>query len=149
MRSRLTTIPLLILWLTAGVACKSLSDHSGHYSGAIVPHEALRVGFAADVTMTLVVTFLDERQLEGTLSTSDGTFAQAALTPIQKLNNDRLSTFTFDDGGVANYLYSALVTAGPHASQEALIVITVFDETLEARVILGSNALFGVFKLHR
>jgi hypothetical protein len=41
----------------------------------------------------------------GALSTSDGRFQFAPLRPIPQIWNDPLSTFTFGEGRVANFIY--------------------------------------------
>lgn len=144
------SVAVLAVCALALCACEKLSERSGNYQGELVPYDELRLGFAVGTTLDLEASFFDAHLLEGTISSSDGTFARSSLRRISKLANDKLGSFTFDGAGFTNYLYSAVVSAGPFAGREALVVISLYREArVEVRVILGAGALYGVFKLKR
>lgn len=145
---------LAFIWFVGAMlttsACEKLTERSGSYRGDLVAHDELRLGFEVGTTLSLEARFFDAHLLEGTVSTSDGTFARAELRRIVKLSNDKLGSFTFDGAGFTNYLYTAVVSNGPFAQREALLVISLYrDERVEVRVLLGAGSLFGVFKLVR
>ncbi len=86
-------------------------------------------------------------------TTSDGLLQDAPFQSIEALWNDTLSGFTFPSGRLRSGMY--FVAASPSApgglaGAELLAVLSLMvDGSVEVRLILGANRLYGVFRLRK
>ncbi|MBI2898275.1 MAG: hypothetical protein HYY06_32295 [Deltaproteobacteria bacterium] len=149
----------VLLALCAG--CSDLDDFSTRqdevWRGPIVEASFVRRGFGDLPTMDLAPLDLSNATSgPGRVTTSDGTFADAALLPIAALPHDALSDLSFGTGRLKSYLFLVEVSAGPRSGEMALAVLSLLeDDSVELRIILGtgldpgSDDLYGIFRLTR
>lgn len=159
-RPKTTTIGGAILALLALGACSDLDRYGTRqdevWRGTVVSSRFVRRGF--DTLPTLELAPLDLKNTTsgpGRITTSDGTFADAALLPIAAAEYDALSSLDLGSGRRC-FLYLVAISAGPHAGELAIAVLSLLeDETVELRIIRGTGAdpegddLYGVFPLTR
>jgi hypothetical protein len=155
----MTVRKLLPLACLLAASCAELEDFSTRqdevWRGEALAADFLRRGFAPRASLELAPLDLSSgTSTPGRITTSDGTFSEAALLPIEALPHDELSDLQFGVGRIRNYLYYVEVSAGPRQGAQALAVLSlVEDDSLELRIILGTGAdpesgdLFGVFRL--
>jgi|MudIll2142460700_1097286.scaffolds.fasta_scaffold66024_2 hypothetical protein len=130
--------------------CNKLKDYNGEFDGPVLAYEPIRIGFPPETTLHMKMDFYDEVQAEGTMSTSDGTFDNATLQPIQGLSNDGLWTLKFSGSGFLNYMRIAEVTNGVFKGKYAVVIISLFESgDVEVRIIVGASDLYGVFTLKK
>ena len=145
------TICLLIAF-TAGVgpaACVDIREYEARWRGAIVPEAAVRQGFTAEVAVDpLELTNVDLQGLTARLTTNDGKFKAADLTPVVKFSADNLASLDFDGNPLRSYLLFARLSAEPTECPAQMVISLFSDDHVELRIIRG-NDLFGVFSLQR
>lgn len=136
---------LLGLLFALGWACDDLKDFRGNYESRIVEGNFVRSCFPADTHASLrfdpehAVAPLGAlpRSALNALTTSDGTFTDTPLEPIQNLPHDPLSDFDFPGPQrLRNYLLLARPEAGPLAGRDALVVVSLLaSDSLELRIV--------------
>ena len=130
------------------VGCVDIRSYAGDWQGSIVEEPALRAGFATQVRAEpLRIEALSDYSLDGTLTTSDGSFRQAELRLLSRAQSDVLGSLTFDGDPLRSYLLSASPDDGPEPWTLALISL-FGDEHVELRLI-RQNDRFGIFYLER
>jgi hypothetical protein len=149
---------LLALALTA---CSDLDRYATRqdevWRGNVVESKYVLRGFAAGTSLELAPLDLSNTTSgPGRMTTSDGTFEEAALLPIAAAAYDALGEVDLGEGRGRSYPFFALVSSGPHVGEMALVVLSLLeDETLEIRVVRGTGAdpdgddLYGIFPLTR
>jgi hypothetical protein len=123
-RPWISALPRLALgaFALAGIGCENLSrfDTGGTaaYCGAVVGAQFIRTteargGFRRDIRLSLTLHASDLSTAPGEITTDDAsvgpcapqpTFLRAPLRVTQEINNDALSTMSFDDGQVRNVI---------------------------------------------
>jgi hypothetical protein len=132
----------LALMFGASSGCRELDRFTttgDHFEGTVVAADFVRTGIAPGTTMCL--TF-DADQIEaspGTLSTSDGTFQQAAMRPLPQLQNDPLSLYNFGEGRIKNLIYAAHASppdGGSGTAADPLLFVSLLQsDNMELRVV--------------
>lgn len=143
--NRSCLLGLLGLLALLSAACGDLSEFKGDFDGGIITGNFVRSCFAGDTTAILkfdpdraVYPVADQKPSERNhLTTSDGTFRETVLEPIEALPNDPLSELNFPGPRrLRNYLLLARPSEGPLAGQDATVVVSLLDGgRIEARVI--------------
>lgn len=132
------------------LGCEELDDYRGRFQGNIVEGGFVRDCFGPEVTATLV---FDPRLAiaplppelkdseKNRLTTSDGTFKNTILEPIEALPHDQLSKLDFPGSQrLRNFLLFARPEQGPLAGRDALVVVSLLeDKRVELRVIARSE----------
>ena len=142
-RPVLAVVALITTVLVVG--CQDLRDFQGGWRGARVGEtEALRVGFADDVTAALDIATIDRHGLTGSL-TIPGVIDDAAVQSLAGAEADALADITFPGNPLRVYL--AFVGAGD--AGDALALIALYDDDrIELRILRGGSApLYGIFAL--
>ena len=146
----------------AGLAgCKDLDRYSTEpgqsYCGKIVSACMVRRGFSEGVCMRMTFDAHHVSDRPGTLSTSDGMFAETPMRAIPELSHDPLLMFTFGDGREKNFLFTAepaqpergpgvnVVVSLMHSGEAEVRLIRGAAEKDEPLCTLDGPALFGVF----
>ena len=127
------------------------------WKGAVVESRYVRRGFDPLTTLSLApLDLTNQTSGPGRITTSDGTFADAALLPIAAASYDTLSEIDLGGGRGRSFLFLVEISAGPHAGELAVAVLSLLeDETIELRIVRGTGAdpegddLYGVFPLSR
>ena len=162
--------------LAFALACASCSDLDAFstgegeaYAGAIVDADYVRRGFPKRTTMRATFHVRDAtccpamkadcaRECTqggpGALTTSDRTFDETPLEPVEALPQDSLSTMEFAGSRLRNYFFFVPFIAGERDGEareaEALVVVSlVADDRIDVRVLGGADDLFGVFRLRK
>lgn len=149
---------LFVLLSAAGIAaCRDnarFSTRAGSFQGPVVSGSFVRAGVADGVLMCLTLDTDHLQDTPGTIATSDGRFQAAALRPIPQIWHDPLSTLSFGDGRVQNFVYAAT----PSDVEDVMVVVSLMQaDTIEVRLVRGapgsdagaSPAVFGVFTLDK
>jgi hypothetical protein len=154
-------------WLALGaLSCHDISRFSNsgdHYEGAVVAGDFLRAGFGASTSLCLVIDANHLQDAPGTMSSSDGRFDGTPLRAIPQIWHDPLSTMTFGEGRVQNFMYVATPDADADTGGDVFVVMSPMQSGgVEARILRGAPAvgasaataagqadLFGVFTLSR
>jgi hypothetical protein len=148
------------LALTLGCADVSRFTNSGdHYSGAIVAGGDVLQGFDASAALCLVLDANHLQDAPGTLTSSDHRFWNAPLRPIPQIWHDPLSTLSFGEGRVQNFVYVVAPLADADAFGDIYAVLSLMQSgAVEVRLLRGApvidagkgpDNLFGVFSLTR
>lgn len=159
---RLATWLLPVLGVAlVGAGCSDLDRYATRqdevWRGRVVESRYVRRGFEGGPTLELAPLDLSNTtSAPGRISTSDGTFVDAALLPIAPAAYDALGEIDLGGGRVRSFPFFVEVTAGPHAGELALAVLSLLeDDTLELRIVRGTGAdpegddLYGLFPLTR
>jgi hypothetical protein len=136
-------------WLCA--ACDDLSEFRGQFAGDIVSGSFIRDCFGPEVTATLVfdpdyaVAPLPDDlppAQQNRLTTSDGTFKDTVLTPINALPHDPLGQLDFPGSRrLRNFMLLARPDEGPLAGRDAVVVVSLMEKKrIELRVIARSGS---------
>jgi hypothetical protein len=156
------TIAVHVVFVTgiAASACEDLDTFTTTegqiYAGEVVDASIVRAGFEAGTRlhMTFDVALADEGPGAITVFGPDeGTepvyFDNAPLLPITSMRNDSLGGFDFPSGRLKNFMFFA-TASGDFEGELALVVVSLLsDGDVEARIILGSNDLYGIFLLDK
>ena len=157
MRTRVPVLLLSIAVLGALGACRDnerFSTRGGSFQGPVVSGSFVRAGVADGVLMCLTLDTDHLQDTPGTIATSDGRFQAAALRPIPQIWHDPLSTLSFGDGRVQNFVYAAT----PRDVEDVMVVVSLMQaDTVEVRLVRGAPgadaggrpAIFGVFTLDK
>lgn len=150
---RIRSVPisdLVVTLFAAGLLarCTSLSDLSGEYRGAAATQPL--VGFSAGATATIKVEVHRLDALFGTLTVSDGSFANSSLQRVVSFENDRIGEANTRTGALLGFVGVIKVAGGSFAGELATFTISYLSsDRVELRVFLGANKLFGVFSLRK
>jgi hypothetical protein len=150
----------IVLGALSLCACSDLDRYGTRqdeaWRGTVVSSRFVRRGF--DTLPTLELAPLDLENTTsgpGRITTSDGTFADAALLPIAAAEYDALGSLDLG-AGRRSFLYLVAISGGPHAGELAMAVLSLReDDTVELRLVRGTGAdpegddLYGVFPLTR
>lgn len=150
-----------VLGLVAIAACSDLDRYATSqdevWRGQVVESRYVRRGFDDLPTLELAPLDLSNTtSAPGRITTSDGTFVDAALLPIAPAAYDAFGQLDLGQGRTKSFPFFVEVTAGPHAGELALAILSLLDdETLELRIVRGTGAdpdgddLYGLFPLSR
>ena len=142
-------------------ACSDLDRYQTRqdevWRGQVVASRYVRRGFDTLPTLDLAPLDLSNTtSAPGRITTSDGTFVDAALLPIAPAAYDALGEIDLGAGHARSFPFFVEVSAGPHAGELALAVLSLLeDDTLELRIVRGTGAdpegddLYGLFPLTR
>ena len=152
---------LLLCLVLATTACDDLGRYATSqdevWRGTVVDSRFVRRGFDALPVLELAPLDLSNTtSAPGRVTTSDGTFVEAALLPIAPATHDALADLDVGGEGLKSFLFYVEVSGGPRAGEAALAVLSLLPEgTVELRIVLGTGAdpeggdLYGVFPLRR
>ena len=142
-------------------ACSDLDRYQTRqdevWRGQVVASRYVRRGFDTLPTLDLAPLDLSNTtSAPGRITTSDGTFVDAALLPIAPAAYDAFGELDLGQGHARSFPFFVTVTGGPNAGQLALAVLSALEnDTLELRIIHGTGVdpaggdLYGVFPLSR
>jgi hypothetical protein len=140
---------LCSLALFGSFGCVDVRSFEGIWAGQIVSEPAVRQGFSETVHADPVeLSNVDLQRLSAKLTLSDGSFSESPLFPVVKVENDALSSLTFDGRPLRTYLLFAPLTSEPDGWPAHVVISLFADDHVELRVFRG-NDLFGVFHLDR
>ena len=131
--------------LAAG--CRDLSGFStktGSFAGAVVDADFVRTGIGAGTQMCLT---LDANQFQdgpGEVWTDDGRFAAAPFRPIPQIWADPLSTLSFGEGRLKNFIYvlGATMPFADGNGNDVLAVLSLMQSGgVEVRLLRGAPPL--------
>jgi hypothetical protein len=144
--------------------CKDVDDfttHQGeHYCGAIVAGPFVRDGFGPDVKLRLSFDAAAIASGPGTISSDDGLFVDAKLSPIPQVFHDPLSTLQFGEGQKRSLLYSVAPSGTAGGAPLSAILSLMENGNVEVRLFRAGDpqrpaeparaaSYFGVFPLSR
>ena len=126
----------------AVTACRDLSGFSTtngeHYEGSVVSADVVLAGMAPDTKLCLTFDADHVQDTPGVLSTSDGMFEKTPMRPIPQIWHDPLSTLSFGEGRVKNFVYVAASSAGG----DVFVVVSLMQsEGVEVRLLRGAPDL--------
>jgi hypothetical protein len=161
--TRCRSIACLALFSLA--TCKDISRFSvpdGRYEGVIVDAGFVRAGLAEQTRMCMTFDAGRIQQGPGSITTSDGSFAQAQLRSIPQVWHDSLSAMTFGDGRIETLMY-AVEPTNLVSQQDAIAFVSLMQSgEVEVRLLRGAparsdapraqgaaSAMFAIFRLKR
>ena len=144
-------------------ACRDVTKFSsgaGSYEGGVVQGDFVRAGVVPEARLCMTLDTDHLQDAPGVVSTSDGRFTKTPLRPIPQLWHDPLSTLSFGDGRVQNFVYVATPVS---ESEDVMVVVSLMTSgDLEVRILRGAPSaddagasaskappLFAVFTLSR
>ncbi|HEY8078934.1 MAG TPA: hypothetical protein VIF62_32605 [Labilithrix sp.] len=142
------------------LACRDVTKYSsrdGSYEGPVVQGDFVRAGVGVDARLCMTLDTDHLQDAPGVISTTDGRFTKTPLRPIPQIWHDPLSTLSFGDGRVQNFLY---VATPVNESEDVTFVLSLMESgDLEVRMLRGAPSavdaggrappLFAVFNLTR
>lgn len=141
-------LPLVAISATLA-GCIDIRDFAGTWSGPRVGDApALRAGFDASATATLVIDRVDLDTLNARLTTSGDELVDAEIRPIPGAEADVLAGATFD-GSPARVFFAFAATED--GAGDALVVVALYDDgRVEVRIARGGDVpLYAIFALDR
>jgi hypothetical protein len=145
-------------------ACKDVDDFSTKpdetYCGSIVAGPFVRDGFAPEVKLRLTFDAAAIERGPGLVSTDDGLFTDARLTPIPQLFHDPLATLQFGEGRRRSLLYTLAPTRELGGAPLNAVLSLMEGGEVEVRLFRAGDpaqtatpgyaaSYFGVFPLAR
>jgi len=142
-------------------ACSDLDRYATRqdevWRGQVVESRYVRRGFDELPTLELApLDLANTTSAPGRISTSDGTFVDAALLPIAPAAYDALGDLDLGAARVRSFPFFVEISGGPRAGELALAVLSLLDDdSLELRIVRGTGAdpdgddLYGLFPLTR
>lgn len=145
------------------VACRDATEFStagDRFEGTVVAGAFARTGLDIGTRMCLELDGNHLQDLPGRVRTSDGRLRSELLRPIPPLAHDPLSTLSYGEGRLQNFLYAASASNKSDAEvvepDTLLFVSLMTDGNVEVRLVRGAPGgrspwppLFGVFHLKR
>ena len=129
--------------------CRDLSGFStgnGSFTGAVVDATFVRSGIAAATQMCLTLDANHFQDGPGAVWTDDGRFTAAPLRPIPQIWSDPLSTLSFGEGRLKNFVY-VLSATSPFTDgngNDVLAVVSLMQSGgVEMRLLRGAPPLGG------
>lgn len=163
---RHAVVPFALASFAAVVAmgCKNVDDFTTregeHYCGSIVAGPFVRDGFGPDVKLSLTFDAASIAEGPGAITTDDGMFQAAKLTPIPQVFHDPLSTLQFGEGRKRSMLYALPPTSNTSGAPLSAILSLMENGQVEVRLFRAGDpsatedpgraaSYFGVFPLSR
>ena len=146
------------------VGCQDVDDYSTKpdesYCGSVVEGPFVRDGFAPEVRLRLTFDAAAISSGPGMVTTDDGLFTEAKLTPIPQIFHDQLSTLSFGEGRKRSMLYAVTPTRVQGGAPLTAVVSLMDGGNVEVRIFRAGDAsqtdtpslaasYFGVFPLTR
>ena len=129
--------------------CRDLSGFStgsGSFTGAIVDATFVRSGISAGTQMCLTLDANHFQDGPGTVWTDDGRFTAAPFRPIPQIWSDPLSTLSFGEGRLKNFVYvlGATTPFTDGNGNDVLAVLSLMQSGgVEVRLLRGAPPLGG------
>ncbi len=112
------------------------SSRGGSYEGAVVKGDFVRAGVTDDARLCMTLDTDHLQDAPGVLTTTDGRFTKTPLRPIPQIWHDPLSTLSFGDGRVQNFVY---VATPVNESEDIIVVVSLMSSgDLEVRMLRGA-----------
>ena len=157
-------VSCLLLPVFSLLACKDVDDYSTKpdesYCGAVVQGPFVRDGFAPEVRLRLTFDAAAISSGPGAVTTDDGLFTDARLTPIPQVFHDPLATLSFGEGRKRSMLYALAPTREQGGAPVTAVLSLMEGGDVEVRLFRAGDATqtatpslaasyFGVFPLKR
>ena len=152
----------VLILVAAALPCASCDDLSYFtttadevYSGEVLEGDLLLAGFEPGSRMQLVFDIDMVSESPGSITVippdagADVVFDGAPLLPVTALRFDSLGGLDFPSGRLRNYLFLS-PAGGAYSGRDAIVVVALMSGgDIEVRVILGTDDLYGVFRLEK